>query len=240
MDVRECLRDEDYWKMPVSWRFGWEVCRFLRETSTGYGGQGAPLLSPLDCPSEYTTDELKRIPDTKMKCVMCSGLWYYASPGRGRLEARAQLLSPSMTETGVSSARVGASVAMFVNLAREALCFFSWAEGGTAQWNQHSSFLNFDDVGVTVATVFYMKDMLVHFDEYRRGLLKIPEIRHEYGLSEVRDYERLWLVLTPETVSGDTVLLCQRCILPRVLSQGDMRGNLKCEGRRNVTYDPGS
>jgi hypothetical protein len=77
-DVWECLRDEDCWKMPVSCRFGWEVCRFLRETSTGYGGQGAPLLFLLDCPSEYTTDELKRIPDTKMKWGMYRGLWYYA------------------------------------------------------------------------------------------------------------------------------------------------------------------
>jgi hypothetical protein len=85
------------------------------------------VLLWLDCPSECATDELNRIPDANMKWVMYSGLWYYASPGRGKLEARAQLLSTSMTETGVSSARVGASVAMFVNLAREALCF-GWKE----------------------------------------------------------------------------------------------------------------
>jgi hypothetical protein len=42
------------------------------------------------------------------------------------------------------------------------------------------------------------------------------------------------LSITPETVSGDTVLLCQRGILPRVMGQEDVRGNLKCEGRRNV------
>jgi hypothetical protein len=151
-DLRECLRNEDCWKMQVSWRFGLEVCRFLREASAGFGGQGTPLLFPLDCPSEYTTDELTRIPDAKTKWVMYSGLWYYASPGRGKLEARAQLLSTSMTEAGVSSARVAASIAMFVNLAREALCFFSWVDGGAAKLNQHSS--NFEAVDVTVAIVF--------------------------------------------------------------------------------------
>jgi hypothetical protein len=36
-DVWECLHDVDVWKMPVSWRFGSEVCHILRETSTGYG-----------------------------------------------------------------------------------------------------------------------------------------------------------------------------------------------------------
>jgi predicted small lipoprotein YifL len=103
----------------VSWRFGLEVCRFLRATSTGCGNHGPPLFPPLEFPKSYTADELNRIPD---------GLWYHVSPARGGLEARAQQVGTPMTLSGTYAARVGASLTMFANLAHEALFFFSRME----------------------------------------------------------------------------------------------------------------
>jgi hypothetical protein len=88
---------------------------------------------------------------------------------------------------------------------------------------------------MVLATVFSTKDVIVHFDECRQGILNEPEIRSSASFDRKG---MMWGFgwCCRQRLSGDTVLFCQRGILPRVIEKGDVRGNLKCEGRRNVIY----
>ena len=56
-----------------------------------------------------------------------------------------------------------------------------------------------------------------------------------YDLTPDLDYLHLWTVGTPGLISGNTALVAQTAILPRVVNRADLAGDLESEGRRTVT-----
>ena len=82
--------------------------------------------------------------------------------------------------------------------------------------------------------MFYANDVLVFFHAVLWHVLHTSAILRAYDLGDY-DYLYLWIVGTPGVVSGETVLLSQTAILPRVLEKADLAGDLDSEGRRTVT-----
>ena len=66
-------------------------------------------------------------------------------------------------------------------------------------------------------------------------VLRTPEILEAYDLTPNLDYLHLWTVGTPGVISGDTALVAQTAILPRMVGRADLAGDLEAEGRRTVT-----
>jgi len=102
--------------------------------------------------------------------------------------------------------------------------------------NEHSEVIKLGCGDVAVATIMYYNDVLIPFNEYKRGLVEDRSILQAYSLPLDRDYSAHWLTFTTDTVVGEDVLLSQLVVLPRVIGSADTRGNLKCQGRRTVAY----
>ena len=62
-------------------------------------------------------------------------------------------------------------------------------------------------------------------------ILRDATILNAYGLNPKFPYEQVWSIGTPEGVSGETVLLGQVCIVPRIAGVADLLGNMDSQGR---------
>ena len=85
-----------------------------------------------------------------------------------------------------------------------------------------------------VVSLFYLNGQREVFQTLVAGALQDKEICQAYGIKEDDVPDTLWKVLTPEAASGMTVVLAQRAVLPRNLSQQDVRGNMRDDGRWDV------
>ena len=97
----------------------------------------------------------------------------------------------------------------------------------------------FDISRKAILTIFYGNDVLVNFTATLAGVLSSSDILQEYGLNGEYDYLCLWSSGTPESVSGETALLAQVGLIPRVSHSADLRGNTQDEGRRTVSLSRG-
>ena len=85
-----------------------------------------------------------------------------------------------------------------------------------------------------ILTIFYGNDVLVNFDAALAGVLSSPAILRKYQLDDSCNYLSVWSTGTPESVSGETSLLAQVVVVPRVSHSADLRGNMQDGGRRTV------
>ncbi len=53
--------------MVYSWRFGPDICRFMRHTCIEYGPGTNGIYSPLEFPENFFVEELQRVPDTELR-----------------------------------------------------------------------------------------------------------------------------------------------------------------------------
>ena len=84
-------------------------------------------------------------------------------------------------------------------------------------------------------TVVYGNDILIPFTDMVTAVCENAQLLEAYGLELEFDYRKVWKVLTPDSCSGRDVLMQQLLIIPRIMEAQDLRGNLKDEGRRNVS-----
>ena len=60
------------------------------------------------------------------------------------------------------------------------------------------------------------------------------EILAAYGIECLERPRDVWRVITPDSVSGMTVVMAQPVVMPRRMDKQDVVGNLACDGRRNI------
>ena len=232
MHVWDFLDEHDVLRLPVTRRFGSEVCQFLRATCKTYARDGYGIYAPDERPGEYSEEELRMVPATSMRFVFYENMKFYVTFQRGLLENKAMHLGTHAN----ANARIGACLDIWLNVAHEALSFLTACESGKVRLNEHAKAITLDFGDVAVATIMYYNDVLYPFNEYKRGLLADRSILQAYSLPLERDYSTHWLTFTTDTVAGENVFLSQFVVLPRIIGSADTRGNLKCPGRRTVAY----
>ena len=84
----ECLREQDIHHLTFSWRFGPEVCCFQRYTTKLYGENTLGIWSPKEEPHRFSSKDLARVPNTRLKFVIYFGEIYDSSSKRGVLDNR--------------------------------------------------------------------------------------------------------------------------------------------------------
>jgi len=82
----------------------------------------------------------------------------------------------------------------------------------------------------------YLNKVKAPLEHFILGALRDRNVCKLYGLDPALPFSKLWMFLTPEASSGMTVLMEQLLILPRMVLQADLAGNMKDDGRRNVGY----
>ena len=133
-----------------------------------------------------------------------------------------------------SPVRIAGSQNMFAKLAHEGLFFLRRLGDGQVRLNEESGPIQLDINTKAIATIFYSNDVLVFFKAMMLKILRDSTILNAYGLNAELDYEQVWSIGTPEGVSGETVLLCQVCIVPRIAGVADLLGNMDSQGRLAV------
>ena len=104
-------------RLNVTWRFGPESCRFLRQTVLAYGEKGVNIRSPLEDAGNYKAKELLHVPETFQRFVFYKKMNYYTTTARGFLDPTPRLLA----DRDAGEARVGACLTIFQNVVHEAL-----------------------------------------------------------------------------------------------------------------------
>lgn len=238
--VWTCLPEGHIFSMPYSWRFGSELCKFLRLTSGTYAQSSFTITSPKDAPRKFSMDELARVPDTRLRFVLYHKDRYYISKERGIMMPDPQLVFPR-TSTVASfdilqhECRIAGSTTIFMNMIHEGLCFLKELAEGRIQLNTKTDPIKLEPTTKAIVTMIYGNDVLINFDATLIQILRNERVLRSYGLPENVDYLKVWSTGTPELVSGATVLLSQVAHFPRVPDCADLQGNLKDAGRRTVS-----
>ena len=75
------LKGDDIVTLQASWRFGPATCEYLRAAHPKYDDSAAGLWSPLDesMQKSFREAELKRVPETVHRLVVCKGDTFYYS-----------------------------------------------------------------------------------------------------------------------------------------------------------------
>jgi hypothetical protein len=244
-----CIRPSNIHHSEFCWRFGVSNCKYQRWSSKGFGPPSSGIWSPVEKPQLFTAEELRRVPDTKLRFVVYTGLECDTSESRGFLDndlrqiARRQ--GPSRDDddedegenaaTTIRLRRVASAPVMFWNMIHEGLVFLSLLVNGRIYWNRDTwAPVVFRASEPIVASMFYANDVLVCFSSCLIHVLKSPSLLRQYGLPEDHDYLEGWTYGTPEIISGDSVLLSQTGILARDEGGADLDGNPSDEGRRVV------
>ena len=226
------MRNGDIFVESTTWRFGPKLCAFLRETVEGYGRSGSAISSPMETPEKYTPDELSRVPSTRLRFVDYHDLHYHTSAHRGCLDPASFLFGYGPPD----SSPIGGSLTLFQNMVYEALSFISAYYAGNLRFNEASSLVAIESGTIVVGTMIYLNDILLPFLNYRAEICNRQEVWTAFNLPTECDLETIWVIGTPETLSGDTHLLTQIAIVPQSFQRANLYGNLKSGGRRTVAY----
>ena len=236
------LRDTDVQTMKFTFRFGPKITTFLRDTIDPYKEDGPDqqgIWSPKEEPYLFPRDELKRVPDTTLTFISYREERFYTSINRREMSAEQSAVVPRRRNTAdessdTSPVRIAGSQNMFAKLAHEGLFFLRRLGEGQVRLNEASGPIQLDINTKAIATIFYSNDVLVPFKAMMLKILRDSTILNAYGLNAELDYEQVWSIGTPEGVSGETVLLCQVCIVPRIAGVADLLGNMDSQGRLAV------
>ena len=239
-----CLPPERVLNLDYSWRFGKPQCYFLRETCKGYGEGTSGIHSPCEKHWKFSKAELARVPDTQLRFVAYLYEEFYCSRVRGQMRRVPQTVSTQVPLSGgTEELRIAGSECIFANLIHESLCFLKLILDQQLFMNEQCRALGqpikLDPSRPAILTIFYGNDVLVNFDATLAGVLSSTDILRAYGLDESFDYLKVWSSGTPESVSGETALLAQVGLMPRVSHSADLRGNTQDEGRRTVSFSRG-
>ena len=217
------MRNGDIFVESTTWRFGPKLCAFLRETVEGYGRSGSAISSPMETPEKYTPDELSRVPSTRLRFVDYHDLHYHTSAHRGCLDPASFLFGYGPPD----SSPIGGSLTLFQNMVYEALSFISAYYAGNLRFNEASSLVAIESGTIVVGTMIYLNDILLPFLNYRAEICNRQEVWAAFNLPTECDLETIWVIGTPETLSGDTHLLTQIAIVPQSFQRANLYGNFK-------------
>ena len=103
--VWHCLRKEDISEMPYSFRFGLRVVNFLRKTSMYYIQNKEAIASPMENPKSFSSEELARVPETKIRIVNYQQERLYGCTKRGVLANKTVRLSGEYEQTWGKNAK---------------------------------------------------------------------------------------------------------------------------------------
>ena len=226
------MRDADIFVESTTWRFGTELCTFLRDTVVSMSPKGLQIASPMESPQKYTAEELARVPSTRLRFVEYQNLQYHTSDQRGCLDPTSFRFDDGPSD----SSPIGGSLVLFQNMVYESLSFISAYYAGTLRLNDTPRFVPIEDGTIVVGTIIYLNDILLPFLNYRAEICNRPEVWTAFDLPLECDLQSIWVTGTPETLSGDTHLLTQIAFLPQSFQRANLHGNLKSGGRRTVAY----
>jgi hypothetical protein len=156
------MRDADIFVEFTTWRFGTELCAFLRDTVVSVSPKGLQIASPMESPQKYTAEELARVPSTRLRSVEYQNLQYHTSDHRGCLDPT----SFRFDDGPPDSSPIGGSLVLFQNMVYEALAFISAYYAGKLRLNETSSFVPIEAGTIVVGTIIYLNDILLPFLNY--------------------------------------------------------------------------
>ena len=119
-----CLRSDNVFCTPYSWRFSSELCKFLRQTHGPYARSSFTTDPPTDTPGEISVDELDRDPNARSRFVFYSKDACNTSKERGAILPDPQRVIPKSSMTVPvgeleNECRIAGSTAIFLNLIHE-------------------------------------------------------------------------------------------------------------------------
>ena len=201
--------------LPVTWRFGPEVCQLLRKVSRDYGPEEEMKIM---APSEvrgYSEVNAHLIPNTKVQAVLYDNATFHGVTCTGSLTKKSEQLQPRLRKSICTNVLpVGASSELFATLLDEGLMYLGLHRAKKINGVGSDAF--------PVLTMFYMNDVRKNFESCVNAVLHNDKICAAYAIASNQNQEALWKVRTPEAASGMTVGLAQLVLLPRTMDFQDL------------------
>ena len=226
--------------LPVTLRFGANVCRFLRSTSVDYG-QVNKIWAPEEL-DERDEVAVRRTPSTQMQTALYQSNLFHVKEQDGSVswkpvvvgalrDANADSDNEVMARCRVEDVSspacrdIAASEHMFLAMAHEGLTLLAQLESGRIK-----------GVGcdaLPVLSLFYKNACRDEFEILVECLLRDEKICAAYGFPLPARPSKVWRVLTPQAASGRSCVLAQVALLPRESRGQDLLGHMK-DPKRHV------
>ena len=227
--VWSCLGTAPH-RMNVTFRFGIFGVQFLNKVVPAYAqsrDNSRKIALPL-APGENS-----QIPASRLRFVSYRNATVIASKHQGYLDGPELEAPPARSAANPMGNfdPVGCVPLPFWHMLHEGCIFLHALENGKVRLNPNQPPLQLTVTTRVIGSYFYRKHVTVVFRCFAYGMLSRPEILRSYRLSEAFPYYRVWDIAVIDTGSGQTVLLAQGLVVPRVVRFSDLRGNYKDLGR---------
>ena len=243
-----CMEEKNIVASTITRRFGKSITRLQRRTAMNiissddenneYPQTG--IFSPVEKPHLFTPAELALVPQTHLRFVKIYNEKWDGCDVRGKMLGHSEVVNyhrhpADDQDTKKTATRVAYGPTFFLNMIHEGLVFLSQLCAGYVFPNtQAITPLRFVPGQQVIVSMFYGNDLLFIFTSLLKHVVKNGAYRELYNIPNEVDVFSCWTTGTPDLVSGDTALLSQTAICPRIMDSADLCGNVRCDGRRVV------
>ena len=103
---------------------------------------------------------------------------------------------------------------MFWHMLHEGCLFLHALDNKLVTLNTSSEPITLTEETPAIATLFYRNHAVVAFLAFVHGMLLLSSVLEAYKLRHNFPYHKVWSILSVDSSSGRTVLLCQSCLIP--------------------------
>ena len=169
------------------------------------------------------------LPRSRLRFVSYTGATVIGSARKGTLLGKEEPAPwPRLTAMGIQKGpAVGFVPLMFWHMLHEGCVFLHALDNKLVTLNTSSEPITLTEETPAIATLFYRNHSVVAFRAFVHGMLLLSSVLEAYKLRHNFPYHKVWSILSVDSSSGRTVLLCQSCLIPRTLAYSDCLGNYR-------------